>query len=416
MSEAGNRRDREQRRTVGLIVVSHGLSKLGDALMNPKTTLGWLGASLGVPVWMIGLAVPIREAGSMVLQSLIAAQLDRWSRRKWVWSAGALLQGAAVAAMALSALTLQGETAGYALLGLLLLFALARSACSLASKDVMGRVLDASIRGRAGGWAAAAAGLATLLVASVLLGTGDLGQAEVIAWVLLAAAAAWWLAAALFAAVDEPRDDSAGSTSGSAWAKLRLLTGDRRLMRFVVIRSLLLCSALSAPYYLLLANQQASIDAARWWWFVLLAGLAGMLGGPIWGRLADRSSRWVMGMAAGLAAALGLTAFALASVGSSWLSQAWLIPGLFWLLCVAHEGVRIGRKTWIINIAEGQQRRDYVAASNTAMGLILLPVGALSAMLAERSLAAALLALALLGAVGAIMAWRLPAAESSSSG
>ena len=45
------------------------LTKLGDALASPKTTLAWTLGALGAPAWMVGLLVPIRESGSMLPQN-----------------------------------------------------------------------------------------------------------------------------------------------------------------------------------------------------------------------------------------------------------------------------------------------------------------------------------------------------------
>ena len=406
----------DQARNFFVYAASHGLTKLGDALMNPKTTLSWLGASLGAPTFLVAMLVPLREAGSLLLQVAIAGWVDRAGQRKWVWVAGALGQGLCVAGMAVVAVAMQGVAAGVVLLALVALFAVARSASSLASKDVLGRSLPADRRGRAGGWAASGAGVATLLAAwggMLLFDGGQAGEGgrQDIAWLLLLAALTWLLGAAVFAAMREPRDQPARRAAGVV-GRLGLLREDARLRRFVLTRSLLLCSALSAPYYVLLAQRHAGESDVGWLGFVLLSGLAGLLGGPLWGRLADRSSRMVLIASAGIAAALGVLVFALERWVEGALDGRWLLPGAFLLLSLAHEGVRIGRKTWVVNIAEGQRRRDYVAVSNSAMGVILLCLGAASAALAEHSLTLVLLVLSLMGAVGAWFARQLPEAES----
>ena len=51
------------------------------------------------------------------------------------------------------------------------------------------------------------------------------------------------------------------------------------------------------------------------------------------------------------------------------------------MLAVAHTGVRTGRKTYSLDVKDGQQRTELVAFSNTAIGLILLGFGALYAAL-----------------------------------
>ena len=60
---------------------------------------------------------------------------------------------------------------------------------------------------------------------------------------------------------------------------------------------------------------------------------------------------------------------------------------LFLLLSVTHQGVRLGRKTYVVDLASGNRRTDYVAVSNSVIGLMLLLVGLAGALLAQLSLA-----------------------------
>ena len=390
-------------------VSSHSLTKLGDALMSPKTTLSWVGAAVGAPTWAIALFVPLRESGSMLPQFWSGGLLGRFSLRKHAWALGSLLQGLSVLAMAWVALRLSGLAAGLALLALLAAFSLARSLNSVSSKDVLGRTVSKQRRGRVTGWASAAAGLASLAVAVWGIGFGAKHlSANELALVLSASGASWLVAIALFLRVDEPRD-SYEDAWDSAIQRLQLLKEDRRLLRFVIARALLLCSALSTPYLVVMA--QRSEQGASLFQFMAVAALSSLVFGPLWGRAADSSSRTVLSLAAVLAALVGFAAGFTALLGDALLTVPWALLSAFAVISVAHEGVRIGRKTWIVNIAEGQQRRDYVAVSNSAIGAVLLLVGALTAVLAEWELGAALIALSVAGAAGAWLSWRLPEAE-----
>lgn len=60
-----------------------GLSKAADGLSDPKLVLSWLMTHLGVPAALIGLLVPIREAGSLLPQLFTAARIRAMARRKW---------------------------------------------------------------------------------------------------------------------------------------------------------------------------------------------------------------------------------------------------------------------------------------------------------------------------------------------
>jgi len=182
-------------------------------------------------------------------------------------------------------------------------------------------------------------------------------------------------------------------------------------LQFVIARALLLGSALSAPYFLVIAQAADGTSPQLLFAFVLASGVAGMVSGPFWGRLADRSSRRVMLAGAVLSAALGLIV-----AGAVWSDAAW--PGrsgpmavAFFLLSVAHEGVRLGRKTYLVNVAEGPQRTDYVAVSNSVIGLLLLFAGALGAAMASVSVALALTLLAAFSLLGTWLGARLPEAE-----
>ena len=65
-------------------------------------------------------------------------------------------------------------------------------------------------------------------------------------------------------------------------------------------------------------------------------------------------------------------------------------------------------------MADGDQRTSYVASANTAMGVLLLGVGAGTAALAALGPAVALAALAVIGAAGALSGRSLP--EVSAAG
>ncbi|MBT8039132.1 MAG: MFS transporter permease, partial [Gammaproteobacteria bacterium] len=43
-----------------LILLSSSLTKLGDALASPKTTLAWAVTVVGAPAFVLGFLVPIR--------------------------------------------------------------------------------------------------------------------------------------------------------------------------------------------------------------------------------------------------------------------------------------------------------------------------------------------------------------------
>jgi len=146
------------------IVGSSLLTKTGDALINPKTVLAWLVNFVGAPAFVLALLVPLRESGSMIPQLAIAAWVRRQPIRKWTWVLGSVLQGLAVAAIGASVFLFRGMAAGIALLVTLVVFSLARGLCSVSSKDVLGKTIPKTRRGRVNGIASGLSGVFVVLV------------------------------------------------------------------------------------------------------------------------------------------------------------------------------------------------------------------------------------------------------------
>src|SRR5690625_258180 len=242
------------------IVAASALQNAGDEAVNAKTVLPWLLSALGAPGWMIGLLVPIRESGSMLPQAAITPWVRARRRRKHVWVAGGLVQAAAAAAMTLAAALAGGAWAGTIVLVALAVFALGRSLTSIASKDVLGRTIPAGGRGRTNGTATFVAGLVAVSVGLTVRVVGG-ADADVLVWLLAAAVLAWLLGAVVYAGVIEPPDTPATAETAEAegtsapdaedpwWRRSwTLLRTDASFRNFVIVRALLLVSALSPPF------------------------------------------------------------------------------------------------------------------------------------------------------------------------
>jgi MFS family permease len=396
-----------------LMLASSFLSKLGDAIANPKTVLPWVMNSVGAPLALTGLLVPMREAGSLIPQLFIGGFVRRHPVRKWFWVAGSLLQALAMAGIGGAAMTASGAAAGAALIGLLLIFSLARGLCSVAHKDVLGKTIPKSKRGQLTGWSAGAAGLVTIGIGAGLMWAGGAREGDPpYAAMILGAGCLWVAAAALFALVQEFPGESAGGGNAflEALDRLGILTTDPAFRRFVVTRALFLSSALSAPYLVVMAQQSGATGAATLGLFVLASGLASFVSGPVWGRFADRSSRQVMVMAGGIASIVGLAVCGFAFAAPNILANPWFLPLAYFLLSIGHDGIRVGRKTYVVDLAGGNRRTDYVAVSNSVIGVLLLLAGAASAALGSLGAATIVLALSVCGAAGALLGRTLPEA------
>ena len=395
----------ETPRSFLLILLSQFFTKLGDAVASPKTVLAWVTTATGAPAIVLGLLVPVRESGSMIPQLLIGGVIRRMPVRKWVWVAGSVAQAFCILAIGIVVMTLTGTAAGWAILGLVVLFSLARGFCSVAAKDVLGKTIPKRKRGQLTGWSASAAGLVTLGVALVLMLSTRDSQITTLGWLLVVAGLLWIMAAITFSRVREYSGETAGGGNGVAEAlkRLSILRDDKAFRRFVMARALLMCSALSAPFYVALAQEKLGLVTYLLGMFVLADGLASLVSAPVWGRAADRSSKRVMVIAALITATTGAVVFAADMLLPGLVGTVWFVPVAYFVLCIAHSGVRVGRKTYVVDLASGNRRTDYVAVSNTLIGVLLLVVGSIGAMVPLLGYGGVIAVLSLLGFAGALL-------------
>ncbi|NMT64537.1 MFS transporter [Marinobacter orientalis] len=390
-----------------LILASNVLTKLGDLLISPKTVLAWVMSAVGAPA-LVAWLVPIRESGSMVPQMVIAAWVRRRAVRKWFWTLGSFGQAASVVGMAASVWFLEGYAAGGGIIASLIAFSLARGFCSVSMKDVQGKCIPKTRRGRLSGLASTIGGTATVILTVLLF--WDRGDPAIAFYtvLLLLAAALWVIAGLLFSGVKEYEGETGGGGNAinEALSSLSLLRDDVPFRDFVITRALLLSSALAAPYFVVLAQKASDIG----WMlgvFLLASSLASSLSASFWGWAADTSSRKVMirggAMASGICLGVGVTAV----VFGTGIGSVWFYPIAFFVLSIAHAGVRLGRKTYLVDMAGGNKRTDYTAVSNTVIGFLLLATGGLTAVISLISEVAVVLVLGLMGLAGTLSAMRL---------
>lgn len=124
-----------------------------------------------------------------------------------------------------------------------------------------------------------------------------------------------------------------------------------------------------------------------------------------------------------IAATIAMTTIGIAPAGSATTTVAAALafaPGLaggtafyaavLFVLNVAHAGVRIGRKTHVVDIGGGH-KAEYVALTNSIIGVLLLVIGGAVGALLALGLEAALAALSILALLGAVTAMRMRHAQ-----
>ncbi|MDK4238922.1 MFS transporter [Corynebacterium propinquum] len=419
---ARNQQHHQQQSNGRHIAIANALQNIGDQTASAKTVLPWLFTAAGVPAAFSGLLVPVRESLAMLPQAALRGWVTSQGSRKRIWLLGSLGQALCAALMAIAALVLTGTSLGVAIVALLACLAIFRSLCSLSGKDVLGRAVSKGQRGAVTGTATTLSGIVTIAVGGVLLFVPSPIPVWVGAVLIGIGALGWCVAALSFARVDEnlstrPAKNAAQSALPSTtlpWYSdtWQLLPNDAHFRQFVIVRSLLLVSSFSTAFIVTLSarNDSSFADLGA---FVFVSGLSALLAGRISGIWSDRSSKTVMSVAAGTASLVLLLLVA----SSLTLPPGWnsvLFPLGFFLVSLSHAAIRVARSTYLVDMAENDQRTRYTGAANTLMGVILLGVGALSSVIALQGPAWALVFLALIGFVGVWAARKLPEVSQGS--
>lgn len=382
------------------------LTKVADSLIDPKLVLAWLLTALGAPGAVIGALVPVREAGALLPQLALARHVEQASQRKGIWAASAMVQGLCALGMAVAVLGLSGAAAGWTVLLLLGVLAVARAGASVSYKDALARTVAKGRRGAVTGLAAAVAALVAfgfgLLMA---LGVFDVAI-PVLAAALGLAGLAFLAAAGLFLRLAEPCSDPAAPAESGVAALVMPLRDDPQLRIFVAARAALSVTALAPPFIVMLSSVGGQSGLDQLGPMVMASTAAAVLSSYVWGRLSDRSSRQTLIAAGGVAVLVflvtGLLGMAFGGMGGAWGAGLAVFAAQ-----IAYEGVRAGRKLHLTDMAEDGFRARYTALSNTLIGLALM-AGGLFGLLADMLGPAVLLVVfSVIALIGALIAARL---------
>lgn len=348
-------------------------SKVSDILLSAKTTLPTLITAIGAPTWMVQLLVPIRESGALLPQMLFAYLLRRYARRDIPWFLGMLIQFVATILMLsfglFASASVSGIVAGYGILLALALMSFARALCSLTTKDIQGKHIEKGQRGRLLGSASTVSSVLSIVVAVLaLIGSKHMGTEKLLVVALVALTTqviSMWLMRPLKTQVDTERR-----------AVKKGLYFDAALIKFVIVRALLAHTALLAPLFVL-SYQGDTLDILAY--LIIAQSCASFISSYAWGSLSDISALYCMRGGA-LVVMVATICLLIMNMFYPHLSQqAWGIIGLFFILGIGHQGVRTGRKIYGVDIAVEQHRTEFIATSNTLVGIAIMLFGAVYA-------------------------------------
>lgn len=389
-------------------LASNIISKLADELSSARLVLPWLFSALGAPIGLVGFIVPLREAGVLLPQLFVSEYLRKKERRKYAWMAGGAFSGLCLLAVGGITPLLPSALAGYLSLFLLLAYSLGRGVCSVSAKDVIGKTVSKKRRGTLMGYSAGISSALVLALGLWLTVSKERGADTIPFLLILLAGGLWFLSVACFSRVIEEAGATEGARSPIAAIRenFKLLTEDRTFRHYLLARALLLSVALSPPFYTLLAKE-GSDSTSTLGWLILAGGIAGTVGGPIWGKFSDYSSRMTMSLASLASGIFGIAvALAYWLDDSKWIQSPLAQAILFFIVSVFYAGVRLGRKTYLVDMVSGD-KSAYVAIGNTLIGLALLVMGSLGLFAEAFGPSGAIGILGAVSVLASLVSWRL---------
>ena len=394
-------------------VCNGAASKLAEQIAGPNLILPWLFQLIGAPVWMFGFLMPIKQSFSLLPQMLVAGWIRRIARRKWVWVGATVLQVFCLLLMIPAALWLPATLAGFLLLTLLIVFSAASGTASVAFQDVLGKTIGKGRRGQLLARRALIGGILTT-AAGLLLNRlrGSQDELAPVLILLLIAAALWALSAFFFALIREAPGAVKGgrnaiSEVSTGWDYFR---GQQGFRRFMQARALLLSVELATPFFVLHAGKILELKLQSVGSLVVAIGFSQILSSPFWGKLADRTSKTVLGYSALIGFAATLLALALAYLPGQTMQYAGTLL-VFVLIGLAEAGVRLGRKTYLVDATPQDERATYTAFSNSTIGILAMLSG-FSGLIAQWfGSSVMLIVIAVLMLLGFLVCRRLPEAE-----
>lgn len=398
-----------------LNVLNGTSTKLAEQIAGPNLVLPWLLAALGAPVFLAGLLMPLKQTGSLLPQLAVSGAIRGATRRKWFWVGAGTFQALMLVIMAAAVVLVASPLyAGIVIVLALALFSVASGIGSVAFQDVVGKTIDKGLRGSMLSYRATFGGmLAVAFGLALKIGLGHTEHVSAYVALLVLGAGLWALAAILFAAISEPPGATSGGRNPLAEARtgFELLRRYRGYRRYLLARAALVSIEIGAPFYVVAAHEQSQGASSLLGLLVISVALARVLSSPFWGRFSDASARRVMALAGVVGALPALLSVALIMLPTGPYST-YGFGVVFFVLGLAEAGVRLGRKTYLIDAAPEDERPTFVAFGNSAIGVVTLLTGALGALAQWGGLVALLALLAATAVAGCGLSLTMPEADN----
>ena len=371
------------RRNFAVGVANGALYTVAESLIDPALVLTWFLARLSASNLLIGLVVPLRDAGWFLPQLFVAHYLARLPHKLPTYTAASLVRSLAWLTMVIVTLTQRDPTV--LIIGFFVPYvvnSLASGWAGLPFMDIVAKTIPAARRGSffgtrllVGGVLSVAGSLVVRYALSEQLGRtfpANVGQ--------LMAMAALFAVIALFSfgfVVEPPGEVSeVASLSAHLGRAAGIPRRDRNFRLFLTTRVMLMAAQMATPFFAVYASRELGAGPEMVGIYLAAYTTASLLSNLVWSRLSDwRGNRMVIRLAASLGLmmallawmsgpldrALGLTAVA-----------AWSFAIVFAFLSAFQSGISVGGMSLLLEIAPTRDRALYVGLANSVLGMALL--------------------------------------------
>lgn len=360
------------------------LKSTADEMSSPRLVLPYLYTSFGGPPWLAGMLMPIATFGKLAAQLIAAPIIDRARIAKGYLAATTL-----VSALTLAVISVLSDTLPPA--GMVVMFPLAAAVVGLASgfgsltfQDILGRVLSQPFRGSLLFTTTAAAGVVTIVVATLTnVMASENHTAEAVNILLLWVGIALFIFAsvAVLAIREDPKPASAPATSGRGHFNRYVaeLTGGLSLVshlawfrRYLVALFFFLSIELVVPFVAIHVHTFHADTEIGLGMFMATSSVGMIVAGIVWPGVIRKSIRLQLS-AASLMAALALAIAIIINV-VPWLQAPVAHAIIFGLLTIAGLGIVNGRTVYLVSAATDAERPFCVAVTNLLAGVLGLVV------------------------------------------
>lgn len=365
-------------------IANGALYTLAETLIDPALVLTWFLSRLSASNVLIGLVVPLRDAGWFIPQLFAARYQSRLPYKLPTYSIVAFTRSLAWMAMAVILLT-QHDPA-ILIAGFFIPYAFNSLASGLAGvpfMDIVAKTIPARQLGSFFGtrmFLGGALGIAGSLIVRLAL-SEQLGQPFPTNVGQLMAIAAFFAVAGLlaFSLVIEPRSE-AENTEGSLVAHLgraaQLPRQDRNFKMFITARVVLMLAQMGTPFFAVYASRELGAGAEMVSVYLAAYTTTFLLSNIVWSRLSERRGNCLV---IRLSASMGLGMALMAWLASP-LNRAlalgtaapWLFVLVFALSGAFQSAINLAGNSLILEMAPPHDRALYVGLTNTVLGVALL--------------------------------------------